>query len=161
VRRHDVSIFREPSQVDPSSPLQKQVDHSAASLANEMIMLTGLGVVSGCLFIQEEGTDLSRLDETVEVAIHRGEADMRQLLVHALVDLMGEGVCVIALECLEHLFQLTCRSFASGPLHRLPTSNPGSSNGSISVAAAYQVVSRLSSGFPDLRVLHASGTRVL
>ena len=79
-----------------------------------MIMLTGLGVVSGCLFIQEECAYFALLDETVKVSIHCGEADSRQLFVHPPVDLMGEGMGVIALESLEHLVQLTCRAFAGG-----------------------------------------------
>ena len=60
----------------------------------------------------------------LKVAIHRGEADSRQPLVHPPVDLMGERVSVIALEGFEHLLQLACRTFPGGPSHRL-TSNPG------------------------------------
>jgi len=85
-----------------------------------MIMLAGLGVVSGCLLIQKERVDFALLDETVKVAIHRGEADSRQLLVHPPVDLVGERMGVIALESSEHLFQLTCSTFAGGPPHRPP-----------------------------------------
>src|SRR2546422_5258703 len=148
VRHDDVAVLRERGQIYPSSGApQEQVIHSTASLADEMIVLAGLGVVPRSLSIQEERADFALLDETVKVAIHRGEADSRQPFVHPPVDLMGERMSVIALESFEHLFQLTCRTFAGSPLHRLPTSNPGS-NGSTSVAATYQVVSRLSSGFP-------------
>jgi len=45
--------------------LQEQIDHSTASLADEMIVLAGLGIESGTLFVQEEGADLPLLDETV------------------------------------------------------------------------------------------------
>jgi len=120
VRRDDVALLRERSQVYPSSPPQEQVDHSTASLADEMIMLAGLGVVSGCLLIQEERVDFALLDETVKVAIHRGEADSRQLFVAPPIDLVGERMGVIALESSEHLFQLACSTFAGGPPHRLP-----------------------------------------
>src|SRR5713101_5503915 len=89
-----------------------------------MIVLAGLGVVPICLSVQEERADFALLDETVQVAIHRGEADSRQLLVHPPVDLMGKRVAVIALESCEYLFQLTCSTFAGGPPHR-PTSNSG------------------------------------
>src|SRR5206468_4816927 len=85
-----------------------------------MIVLAGLGVVPGSLSIQEERADFALLDETVKVAIHRGEADSRQPLVHPPVDLMGERVSVIALERFEYLFQLTCSASAGGPPHRLP-----------------------------------------
>src|SRR5207249_11345070 len=121
----DVALLRERSQINLSSSPQEQVDHSAASLADEMIMLAGLGVVSGCLLIQEQRADLALLDETVKVAVHRGEADSRQLLVYPPVDLVGERVRVIALKGSEHLFQLArctlarCTS-AGGPSHRLP-----------------------------------------
>src|SRR5712691_4350396 len=89
-----------------------------------MIVLAGLGIESGSLFAQEEGADLTPIDETVEVAINGGETDPRQFFVNPLVDLMGERVSVIALESFEHLLQLACRTFAGGPPHRL-TSNPG------------------------------------
>jgi len=85
-----------------------------------MIMLAGLGVVSGCLLIQEERVDFALLDETVKVAIHRGEADSRQLFVYPPIDLVGERMGVIALESSEHLFQLACPTFAGGPPHRPP-----------------------------------------
>ena len=85
-----------------------------------MIVLAGLWVVPGCLSVQEERADLALLDETVKVAIHRGETDSRQLLVHPPVDLMGERVSVIAPESFEYLFQLTRSTFAGGPPHRLP-----------------------------------------
>jgi len=120
VRRDDVTLLRKRSQIDPSSSPQEQVDDAAASLADEMIMLAGLGVVSSCLFIQEERADFALLDETVKVAIHRGEADSRQLFVHPPVDLMGDRMGVIALESREYLFQLTRSTFAGGPSHRLP-----------------------------------------
>ena len=120
MRRDDVALLRERSQVYPSSSPQEQVDHSTAFLADEMIMLAGLGVVSSCLFIQEERADFALLDETVKVAIHRGEADSRQLFVHPPVDLMGKRVAVITLESFEYLCQLTCSTLAGGPSHRLP-----------------------------------------
>jgi hypothetical protein len=79
-----------------------------------MIMLSGLRVVSGDLVTQEEGANFTPLDETVQVAIHRGEADSRQPFVDPPVDLVGEGMGVIALKSLEHLLQLTRRTFAGG-----------------------------------------------
>jgi hypothetical protein len=118
--RHDVAVLRELSQVHPSSPPQEQVTHSTASLTDEMIVLTGLGVVSRDLFTQEEAADLALLDETVQVAIHRGEADSRQLFVHAPVDLMGERMGRVTLESVEHLLQLTRLTFTDGLPHRLP-----------------------------------------
>jgi hypothetical protein len=111
-----------------------------------MIMLTGLGVVSRYLFTQEEGADLALLDETVKVAIHRGEADSRQLFVHAPVDLMGERMGIVALESFEHLFQLTRLTFAGGWPHA--SLEPWPSDGSTSVTAGYQIIGRLSSGLP-------------
>ena len=65
MRRDDVALLREGAQVWPSSSLQEQIDHSTASLADEMIVLAGLGIESGTLFVQEEGADLPLLDETV------------------------------------------------------------------------------------------------
>jgi hypothetical protein len=65
VRRDDVALLREGAQVWPSSSSQEEVDHSTASLADEMIVLAGLGIESGTLFVQEEGADLPLLDETV------------------------------------------------------------------------------------------------
>jgi len=124
VRRDDVALLREGTQIDRSSLAQEQVDHATASLADEMIVLAGLGIESGSLFVQEEGADLTLIDETVQVAINGGETDPRQPFVNSPVDLMGERVGVIALESLEHLLQLTCRTFAGGSPHRL-TSNPG------------------------------------
>ena len=94
---------------------QQQVDHSTASLADEMIVLAGLGIESASLYVQKEGADLTLVDETVEVAINGGETDPRQFFVNPLVDLMGERVSVIALESFEHLLQLACRTFAGGP----------------------------------------------
>src|SRR6266852_2890688 len=85
-----------------------------------MIVLAGLGVEPGCLSIQEERADFALFDETVKVAIDRGEADSRQLLVHPPVDLMSKRVAVIALESFEYLCQLTCSTLAGGPSHRLP-----------------------------------------
>src|SRR5262249_28391426 len=120
VRRDDVALPREGAQVYLSSSSQEQVNYSTASLADEMIVLPGLGIESSSLFVQQEGTDLTLLDETVKVAIHGGETDPRQLLVNPSVDLMGKRMRVIALESGEHLLQLTCRTFASGPSHRLP-----------------------------------------
>jgi hypothetical protein len=119
VRRDDVALLREGTQIDRSSLAQEQVDHSTASLADEMIVLAGLGIESGSLCVQKEGTDLTLVDETVKVAINGGETDPRQFFVNPLVDLMGERVSVIALESFEHLLQLACRTFAGGPPHRL------------------------------------------
>jgi hypothetical protein len=119
VRHDDVALLREGTQIDRSSFAQEQVDHSTASLADEMIVLAGLGIESGSLCVQKEGADLTLVDETVKVAINGGETDSRQLSVNPLVDLMGERVSVIALESFEHLLQLACRTFAGGPPHRL------------------------------------------
>jgi len=120
VHRDDVALPREGTQVCLSSASQEQVDHSIASLADEMIVLAGLEIESGSLFVQDEGADLTLLDETVKVAINGGETDPRQLLVNPPVDLMCQRMGVIALEGREHLLQLACRTFASGPAHRLP-----------------------------------------
>lgn len=117
--RDDVALLREGTQIDRSSLAQEQVDHSTASLADEMIVLAGLGIESGSLCVQKEGADLTLVDETVKVAINGGETDPRQLFVNPLVDLMGERVSVIALESFEHLLQLACRTFAGGPPHGL------------------------------------------
>ena len=103
-----------------SSSSQEQVNYSTASLADEMIVLPGLWIESSSLVVQQEGADLTLLDETVKIAVHGGETDPRQLLVNPSVDLMGVRMGVIALESGEHLLQLTCRTFASGPSHRLP-----------------------------------------
>lgn len=119
VRHDDVALLREGTQIDRSSFAQEQVDHSTASLADEMIVPAGLGIESGSLCVQKEGADLTLVDETVKVAINGGETDPRQLFVNPLVDLMGERVSVIALESFEHLLQLACRTFAGGPPHRL------------------------------------------
>ena len=119
VRRDDVALLREGAQIDPSSLAHEEVDHSTASLADEMIVLAGLGIESRPLSVQEESADFTLVDETVKVAIHGGETDPRQFLVNSLVDLVGERVRVIALESLEHLLQLACRPFAGGPSHRL------------------------------------------
>jgi hypothetical protein len=149
VRRDDVALLREGTQIDRSSLAQEQVDHSTASLADEMIVLAGLGIESGSLFVQEEGADLTPVDETVKVAINGGETDPRQFFVNPLVDLMGERVSVIALESFEHLLQLARRTFAGGPPHRL-TSNPGYRADRIepSVGAGYQIDGFLSSDSP-------------
>ena len=119
VRRDDVALLREGTQVELSSSSQEQVDHTTASLADEMIVLAGLGIESGSLFVQEEGADPTLLNETMKVAINGGETDPRQLFVNPLVDLMGERVGVIALESFEHLLQLACRTFAGGRPHHL------------------------------------------
>jgi hypothetical protein len=103
VRRDDVALLREGTQIDRSSLAPEQVDHSTASLADEMIVLAGLGIEPGSLFVQEECADLTLVDETVKVAINGGETDPRQFFVNPLVDLMGERVSVIALESFEHL----------------------------------------------------------
>jgi hypothetical protein len=119
VRRDDVALLREGTQIDWSSLAQEQVDHSTTSLADEMIVLAGLGIEAGSLRVQKEGADLTLVDETVKIAIHSGETDPRQFLVNPLVDLMGERVRMIALESFEHLLQLACRTFAGGSSHRL------------------------------------------
>jgi len=120
VRRDDVASLREGAQVELSSSSQEQVDHSTASLADEMIVPAGLGIESGSLFIQEEGADLPLLDETMKVAINGSETDPGQPLVNPPVDLMCERVGVIALEGLEHLLQLTRCTFARRSPHRQP-----------------------------------------
>jgi hypothetical protein len=122
VCRDDVASLREGAQIDRSSLAREQIDHSTASLADEMIVPAGLGIETGSLCVQKEGADLTLVDETVKVAINGGETDPRQFLVNPLVDLMGERVSVIALESSEHLLQLTRRTFAGGSSHRL-TSN--------------------------------------
>jgi hypothetical protein len=124
VRRDDVAFLREGTQIDRSNLAQEQVDHSTASLADEMIVLPGLGIESGSLSVQEESADLTLVDEPVKVAIHGGETDPWQLLVNTLVDLMGERVSVIALESFEHLLQLACRTVTGAPPHFL-TWTPG------------------------------------
>jgi hypothetical protein len=118
VRRDDVALLHEGTQVSLSSSSQEQVDHSTASLADEMIVLAGLGIESGSLFIEEKGADLTLLNETVKVAINGGETDPRQPFVNPPVDLMGKRVGVIALEGFEHLLQLTRCTFAGRPSHR-------------------------------------------
>jgi hypothetical protein len=123
VRRDDVASFREGAQIDRSCWAQEQVDHSTASLADEMIVLAGLGIKSGPLAIQKEGTNLTLVDETVKVAINGGETDPRQFLANPLVDLMGKRVSVIALEHLEHLLQLARCTFAGGSPHRLTSTS--------------------------------------
>jgi len=149
VRRDDVALLREGTQIDRSSLAQEQVDHSTASLADEMIVLAGLGIESGSLCVQKEGADLTLVDETVKVAINGGETDPRQLFVNPLVDLMGERVSVIALESFEHLFQLACRTFAGGPPHRLTSKSwlPGGSNPTVG-RKGYQIDGFLSSDSP-------------
>jgi hypothetical protein len=144
VRRDDVALLHERAQVDLSSSSQKQVDHSTASLADEMIVLASLGIESGSLFVQEQGADLPLLNETMKVAINGGETDPRQPLVNPPVDLMCERVGVIALEGLEHLLQLTCCTFAGRSLHRLPRIL-GYWAERMSVAAEYQMAAPLSS----------------
>jgi hypothetical protein len=98
VRRDDVALPREGAQVHLSSSPQEEVDHSTASLADEMIVLAGLGIESGSLLVQEKRADLPRLDEAVKVAIDGGETDPRQLLVNPPVDLVGQRMGVITLE---------------------------------------------------------------
>lgn len=134
MRHDDVALLREGTQIDRSSLAQEQVDHSTASLADEMIVLAGLGIESGSLCVQKEGADLTLVDETVKVAINGGETDPRQLFVNPLVDLMGERVSVIALESFEHLLQLACPTFAGGPPHRLTSKSwlPGGSDRTVS-----------------------------
>ena len=120
MRRDDVALLREGTQVYRSSSSEEQIDHPTASLADEMIVLAGLGIESGSLFVQEEGADLTLLNEIVKVAINGGETDPRQPFVNPPVNLMGERVGVIALEGFEHLLQLTCPTFTGDPPHRLP-----------------------------------------
>jgi hypothetical protein len=120
MRRDDVALLREGTQVELSSSSQEQVDHTTASLADEMIVLAGLGIESGSLCVQKEGADLTLVDETVKVAINGGETDPRQPLVNPPVDLMCKRVAVIALEGFEHLLQLACRTFAERSPHRPP-----------------------------------------
>jgi len=150
VRRDDVALLREGTQIDRSSLAQEQVDHSTASLADEMIVLAGLGIESGSLCVQKEGADLTLVDETVKVAINGGETDPRQLLVNPLVDLMDERVSVIALKGFEHLLQLACPTFAGGPPHRLTSTSwlPGGSDRIVS-ESNYQIDSFLSSASPS------------
>jgi hypothetical protein len=109
-----------------------------------MIVLAGLGIESGSLFVQEKGADLALLNETVKVAINGGEADPRQPLVNPPVDLMGERVGVIALEGFQHLLQLTCCTFAGRSPHRLPRIL-GYRTERMSVAPEYQLAGPLSS----------------
>jgi hypothetical protein len=97
VRRDDVALLREGTQVYLSNSSEEQIDHPTAPLADEMVVLAGLGIKSDSLFVQEEGADLALLDEIVKVAINGGETDPRQLLVNPSVDLMGERVGVVAL----------------------------------------------------------------
>jgi hypothetical protein len=114
-----------------------------------MIVLAGLGIESGSPFVQKEGADLTLVDETVKVAINGGETDPRQFFVNPLVDLMGERVSVIALESLEHLLQLACRTFAGGTPHRLTSKSwvPGGSDRTVS-RSGYQIDGFLSSDSP-------------
>jgi hypothetical protein len=109
-----------------------------------MIVLAGLGIESGSLFVHEEGADLSLLNETVKVAINGGETDPRQFFVNPPVDLMGERVGVIALEGFEHLLQLPCCAFARRSPHRVPRIL-GYRTERTSVAAKYQIAGLLSS----------------
>lgn len=69
-----------------------------------MIVIAGLGVVSDYPFVEEDGANRAVLDEAVKVAIHRGEANSRQLLAHPPVDLIGIGMGGVSLESFEHLF---------------------------------------------------------
>ena len=149
MRRDDVALLREGTQIDRSSLAQEQVDHSTASLADEMIVLAGLGIESGSLCVQKEGADLTLVDETVKVAINGGETDPRQFFVNPLVDLMGERVSVIALESFEHLLQLACRTFTGGPPHRLTSKSwlRGRSDRTVS-GWGYQIDGFLSSDSP-------------
>jgi hypothetical protein len=158
VRRDNVALLREGAQIDGSSVAKEQVDHSTASLADEMIVLAGLGIESGSLFVQTEGADLTLLDETVKVAINGGETDPRQLFVNPPVDLMGERVSVIALESVEHLFQLACPTFAGGPLHRLTSTSwlPGGSDRTVN-ESGYQIDGFLSSDSPGAPVSSGGG----
>jgi len=109
-----------------------------------MIVLAGLGIESGSLFVQEEGADLTLLNETVKVAIYGGETDPRQSFVNPPVNLMGERVGMIALEGFEHLLQLTCCTFAGRSPHRLPRIL-GYRTERTPVPASYQIAGPLSS----------------
>ena len=153
VRRDDVALLREGAQIERSSLAQEQLDHSTASLADEMIVLAGLGIESGSLCAQKEGADLTRVDETVKVAINGGETDPRQYFVNPLVGLMGERMSVIAPESFEPLLQLACRTFAGGPPHRLTSKSwlPGGSDRTVS-GNGYQIDGFLSSDSPGDRV---------
>lgn len=157
VRRDDVALLREGTQIDRSRLAQEQVDHSTASLADEMIVLAGLGIESGSLCVQKEGADLTLVDETVKVAINGGETDPRQFFVNPLVDLMGERVSVIALESFEHLLQLPCRTCTGGPPHRLTSTSwlPGGLDRTVS-ERDYQFDGLLSSDAPSSMV-HTAG----
>ena len=150
MRHDDVALLREGTQIDRSNLAQEQIGHSTASLADEMIVLAGLGIESGSLCVQKEGADLTLVDETVKVAINGGETDPRQFFVNPLVDLMGERVSVIALESFEHLLQLACRTFASGPPHGLTSKSwlPGGSDRTVS-GRGYQTDGFLSSNSPS------------
>jgi hypothetical protein len=77
VRRHDVALLRERTQIAGSNLAREQVDHATASLADEMIVLAGLGIEASSLFVQKEGADLTLVDETVKVSIDGGETDPR------------------------------------------------------------------------------------
>ena len=65
MRRDDVALLREGTQVEVSSSSQEEVDDSTASLTDEMIVPAGLRIEPGSLFVQEESADLPLLDETV------------------------------------------------------------------------------------------------
>jgi hypothetical protein len=149
VRRDDVALLRQRTHIDRSSLAQEQVDHSTASLADEMIVLAGLGIESGSPCVQNEGADLTLVDETVKGAINGGETDPRQFFVNPLVDLMGERMSVIALESFDHLLQLACRTFAGSPPHRLTSKSwlPGGSDRTVS-ERGYQMDGFLSSDSP-------------
>jgi hypothetical protein len=123
VRRDDIPLLCEGTQIDRSGFAQEQVDHSTTSVADEMIVPTGLGIESGSLLVHEEGPDPTLVDEAVKVAINGGETDPRQSFVNPLVDLMGDRVRVIPLESFEHLLQLARRTFTGGPPHRLTSTS--------------------------------------
>jgi hypothetical protein len=149
VRRDDVALLRERTQIDRSSLAQEQIDHSTASLADEMIMLAGLGIESGPLVVQKEGADLALVDEAVKVAIDGGKTDPRQFLANPLVDLMGERVSVIALESFEHLLQLARRTSAGGSPHHLTSTSRQSGGLDRTVSESdYQIDAFLSSDAP-------------
>src|SRR5437867_3330322 len=83
----------------------------AAPLADEMVVIADLWVVTGDPLAKQDGADLSILDQSLKVAIDGGETDPRELFAHPPVDLISEGMGRVTLESLIHCFQLTRSSF--------------------------------------------------